>query len=348
MATIRNKRTGEVRTVDETELPSYGITPSEAPKKKGKILGGKIPLAGGILGTIGGGIAGNIPGSIAGAGIGAGAGVALENLLEDLLGQQQETPGQQLAQAGKEIVTQGAGAALGGIGGKLLSKLFNPIRSLAGLQDIILKRSPRSINVGETVAPGAVPSVLEKLKSESLPALSRRGMGTEAVESLNRLIPDVASAVSSLRPHIPAESIKPGVDLTAGKNVAALKLPHFQANVLKREFGKGISENYGKLGTAEEELRKGFVRLLGQEISRGQPAISLTNLLMRGLYLPQAIGNQISYAGGLLGPSGYYTGRALGALGNLPGKALGKLGDIAPYLLPPTLQSSFRNFGQEQ
>lgn len=140
MITIRNKRTGETKQIDATQLGNYGIggnvsaTPTPTPiappggasirediagkqeQQPKKILGGAIPGIGGLLGGIGGGIVSapilavpgaGIPLYAGGTGAGAMAGYAggktLENLLESTLDQ---LPGEPVSYANQQPTRQ--------------------------------------------------------------------------------------------------------------------------------------------------------------------------------------------------------------------------------------------------
>lgn len=153
MARIRvtNNQTGQTGTIPEenfdvskyskiagssaTQQPATTSSTPQEPQKKKRLLGGALPVIGGI----GGGIVGSLPTggipsplSVAGAVGGTGAGYATENLLEDFLGRQQETPMQQLQTAGTQTALSGAGEAIMGPLMKLGGKLLGPIGKLFG------------------------------------------------------------------------------------------------------------------------------------------------------------------------------------------------------------------------
>ena len=218
-------------------------------------------------------------------------------------------------------------ASIGVPVGKLLGGLLNPIRSLSRIQDKLLKQSPRVINIAEQEAPGQATSVLSKVREQTVPQLEQKGFGSETLDALNKLRANVASAVTAFKP-------PPVVG-----DIAPLSLPHFLANQLKRSFGQGTRDAYGKLGTAEEELRKGFIRTLGQEVTQGRPDIGFLNKAMSTLYFPQNMGQGLTRAMGLFGGPSYYAGRALQGGAGLISGGIGKLGDVSKYLLPGLFQN---------
>lgn len=277
-----------------------------------------FPAVGGIIGSKWG-----TKGAMAGSGIGETAKQILDKIDKN------RNTDLDPSQIGMSTLLGG----VGNVGGKLLGKLLNPIRSLAGFQDTLLKKAPGMINIAEQEAPGQAASVMSRLGQTTVPQLQQKGFGRETLEALNAFKANVGTAVSSYTPHIPAG---------AGKDIAPLSLPRFEANQLKRSFGQGIRDAYGKMGTAEEELKKGFIKILGMDIKKGRPDIDLLNKAMQLLYIPRNIGAGATHLLGLGGGPAYYAGASLRRGGQALSSGLGKLGDVSKYLLPGLFQARER------
>lgn len=200
MRTLRNKRTGQIIQVDDSELPKYGLAPtmampaSAAPTRSSG-LANLLPLLGSLAG---GALASPLPGGLIwGSALGSGGGEALRQLL----GGEEADVGRVLGQG----VVGGAGGALGLGLGKLLgtgakaaggmgtgAKIATKPYTTEAIQRLTGKNiAGRAAEIGETATTlkgVTAPSKLADLglKRESLNTLlgniTQKQMATKAID----------------------------------------------------------------------------------------------------------------------------------------------------------------------
>lgn len=281
----------------QTQTPSVQLqgTQSQQQDEQGRLLGGALPIAGGIIGGTGGSIFG-FPGAVGGATIGASSGVAVENLLEDLLGRQQETPQQQLGTATREGAAAGAGEALGlgvaRLGGKVLGPIARPVHRLLSerLAPGLVRTSisePRRILTrtlqkiaGEEVERGAG-EVVERPTKQLSQEIVERGETGSAKQLLKRAqgeLKDVAGSLTSrldeLSKTLPG---KPDIDSIMADAVERAdeglpgagqtdQLLDLADDILKKQRGK--INDWGDL----LDFRKNLDKIAGGKVAEETPA----------------------------------------------------------------------------
>lgn len=173
MVTIRNKQTGELKQVDETELGNYGVQKQPGFVEK-LVSGPTLPIVGGLLGAGGGSIVGGPgAGTVAGTGIGVAGAKALQNTLMDLLGYQKQKPIEQLGGAVKETAT---GMSLASLLWGLVELAKGPGSFLfkpgATREKVISNLPPEQKNVPQAQAETAInaPLGFEKTPQGQMPA----------------------------------------------------------------------------------------------------------------------------------------------------------------------------------
>lgn len=272
------------------------------PEKPGRLFGGAIPAIGGILGGLTGGIIGapSGPGALAtgagGAAIGTGAGFAVENLLEDLLGRQQETPGQQVGNATLESLGSGVGQLAGGALGKFASPILKPIGNFFGkslptginrlaisepkklLESIMKKQFTQEAieGAGQVVSQEAPRELAEGLTQRGMMG-SARSLGREAASELT---PDIAGSLESqiqskakgLLTRPPLEEILDDAAARATENFpqasATGKIQEIVDDIYQKNGGEGLT--WSKL----LEVRRNLDKIYGGAASEETSAIA--------------------------------------------------------------------------
>ena len=234
--------------LDQLAAGTGGSQPTEVPdlsqpKKQGRFLGGALPLIGGI----GGGLIGSLPSggiptplSILGAGGGTAAGFAVENLAEDLLNRQQQTPQQQLTEAGTQTALSATSEAVAGPLLKLGGKILAPLQRVFGkkLPELLVKTAlPEAGEAGEIAVKRSISGTGKELQEE---VVERGIMGkaktiaAKAKHELSGMPGTIESQVQSALGKIPTKPIQAGRELiTNTKNFLYESIEETRNNVIK-------------------------------------------------------------------------------------------------------------------
>jgi hypothetical protein len=338
LVTIRNKQTGEVKQVDSSELSNYGVGTSKTTEKKNILQGNTLPVAGGILGGTVGSLLGGLPG-VGGAAAGyAGADVLRKSLADllgiDISGRSTEAVGdigQTMAGAGTSAIAQALGEGVA----KAAGFVAHPIKSVTNKMVVEpLKKLATTIDIGD---------VLSTLFQKGNQQFAKNVMSSEFSPAYNTLASDVASSVANLVPHEAAQNVAPGVAQTMG-DVASMSLPISEANLLKSNLQRGVSEFYGERGPAIVELRKLLASVLKQEIEQKAPAsVGVGNKIASLMYgLPDTM-TGLTYA------LPWAAGRSVRAAAGVPIKlSQFLLSNPATQKLIPALSQLLTNSGENQ
>lgn len=270
----------------------------------GAVAGAAVPLAN-LTGAseLAGGYLGGVAGAGAGAGVGnAGADWIRKTLLGDKTVDMNQTVPNSV-EAGKEGAI---GQAIGGPLAKGLGIAAHPIASvmsgavpfIKGV-DATLAKSSKQIDIGE---------LLGLYRKNVIPEMQKQGVGSDATQAFNKLSADMAGATSAY---------KAGPKLM-DTEAMGMNLPIAQANQLKRDVAKSVSNFYGQATqNADINTRKAFGGLLKDAIQTAEPGVKWANNTASALYKVPEVTQGLAQILALGNPK---AAKAIDMLGNIPRK----------------------------